>query len=247
MDDNELKIFKVIANFVKELEPLFGSKQKTVALYDHLIQRTALVHKKSILKHVTGFRNFCSENQEAILAKDASKITVDKIVYSTKVYLDMSEIFRLSPDNQTRNTIWEYLLTLSALLDPTSKAKQVLQSSRGKKGGREAEFLGDIISKVEASVDPDVDNPMAAIGGILSSGVFTELIGGMSQGLQDGSLDLGSLIGTVQNLVIGMNNEAGAEGDSTMNQINSMMGALNTVAPKVEEIKEEAELEKDEQ
>lgn len=241
--DTDLKTFRLIANFIKELNNLFGERERPIKLYTHLIERTALVHEKPIQKHISAFRSFCNENQEAILSNDASKITLAKIAYSTKVFVDMPKVFRLS-DKQTQQTIWEYLLTISALLDPTSKAKQILQETKAKqkeKGGKEAEFLGDIISRVEQSVDPDVDNPMAAVGNILSSGIFTDLISGMSSGLQNGSLDLGSLIGTVQQLVVGMQGgEGNSESDPNMNVLNNMMGTLNSVATKVEEVEDES-------
>jgi hypothetical protein len=244
--DTDLKTFRLIANFIKELNDLFGEKERPIRLYSHLIERTALVHEKPIQKHISAFRNFCSENQNAILTKDVAKISINKIVYSTKVFLDMPRIFRLA-DKQTQGTIWEYLLTISALLDPTSKAKQILQENKAKqqeKGGKEAEFLGDIISRVEQSVDPEVDNPMAAVGSILSSGIFTDLISGMSSGLQNGDLDLGNLIGTVQKLVVGMQGSSESNDSSpNMNMLNDMMGTLNTVTNKVEEIESNPEEE----
>ena len=240
--DNDLKTFGIIADFVKELNDLYGERERPLRLYAHLIEKTAIRNTQPIKKHISAFRNFCSENQDAILEKEASKIKVGKIVYSTKVFLDMEKIFSMS-DAQTRTTMWDYFLTISALIDPTSKAKQILQETKAKqqaRGGKEAEFLGDIISRVESSVDPDADNPMAAVGSILSSGIFTDLISGMSSGLQNGDLDLGSLIGTVQKLVVGMQPDGG-EADPSMNVVNSMMGSLNKAASKVEEVEEAPE------
>ena len=241
--ENDLKTFGIIANFVKELDPLFGNSQRTIKLYARLIERTALVHTKPIQKHLNAFRSFCTENQDAILTKDRKLIKLPKIVYSSNVYLDMNEIFSRS-DRQTQNTIWKYLLTISALLDPTSKAKQILKESKDEKGGNEAEFLGDIISRVESSVDPNSENPMAAVGSILQSGIFTDLISGMSSGLSDGSLDLSNLIGTVQKLVVGMQGtDPGDVDSSSMNMLSGMMGTLNSAANKVEEIDENKEIE----
>lgn len=240
--DNYLKIFDIIADFVKELNDLFGEKERPLRLYSHLIEKTAIRNTQPIRKHIKAFQSFCSDNQDAIMAKDVGQIKVGKIVYSTKVFLDMDKIFALA-DKQSRGVIWQYFLTISALIDPTSKAKQILQETKAQqqvKGGKEAEFLGDIISRVEQSVDPEVDNPMAAVGSILSSGIFTDLISGMSSGLQNGELDLSNLIGTVQKLVVGMQPEGGEDGPD-MSVVNSMMGTLNKVATKVEEVEEAKE------
>jgi hypothetical protein len=235
--NNDLKIFGVIANFIKELSPVFGKEQRSLTLYSHLIERTALINKKPIQKHISAFKNFCIQNQDAILEKNKDKICEGKISYSSKVFIDMDQIFDICKDKHTENTIWEYLLTIAALLDPTSKARQVLKESKEKKGGREADFLGEIISKVENNVGTNTDNPMAAIGSMLQSGVFTDLISGMSNGLSDGSLDLNSLIGTVQTLVSGMNQESDGTPDQNMDMLNNMMNTLTTVSKnQIEEI-----------
>ena len=65
----------------------------------------------------------------------------------------------------------------------------------------EDDFLSNIMNKVESSVDPNTDNPTAALGQIMSGGLMTDLMGSMTSGMQDGSLDLGKLMGSLQKMV----------------------------------------------
>ena len=92
------------------------------------------------------------------------------------------------------------------------------------------DFLTNIIDKVEQNVSPD-DNPMQAISSIMKSGVFQELISGMGNGLQNGTLDLNKLMGTVQSMVKDINHENGGgsgETDDSMNMINTLMSSMQT-------------------
>ena len=67
---------------------------------------------------------------------------------------------------------------------------------------------------------------MEAIGEIMKSGVFTELIDGMNTGLQNGELDLPKLMTTVQTMVSSLTE--GQEGADDMNDVlNTMMGSMD--------------------
>lgn len=231
--DTSLITFKAISNFTKDLAEVFEEKHRPLKLYAHLINKTTIAHDKPIQKHISAFNKFCIANREAILEKSVAKISKSKISYSDRVFIDMKNIF-LHADIETQSVIWKHLLTISALVDPTGKARQVLKEQVEKGGGGEVNFLSDIISKVESSVDPN-SNPMDAVSSIMKSGIFTDLVQGMGNGLQDGSLDLSKLMGTVQNMVTKISSDAGEQegGEQAMNMINTMMSSLNagTKAP----------------
>jgi len=155
-------------------------------------------------------------------------MTNNKIEYSQRVFIDMKDIFRIS-DKDTTKIIWEHLLCISALVDPAGRAREVLKKNleNGKTSSQETSFLTDIISKVEEHVDPDA-NPMEAVSSIMKSGIFTDLIGGMNNGLSNGSLDLGKLMGAVQGMVSTLGDQTGGdpEADNAMNMLTTMMGGL---------------------
>jgi hypothetical protein len=225
--DYNLLTFKAISDFTKELGEIFGSKNKnhSLKLYEHLLNKTTLTHEKAISKHIEAFREFCIANREAILNKDPTLLVQNKVIYSSRVFIDFSNIFKES-DNETSFAIWKHLLTISALVDPAGKAKKVLQES---KDSKEANFLSDIINKVESNVKPN-SNPLEAVGSIMSSGIFNDLISGMNSGIQNGELDLGKLMGTVQTMCasLGDLNPPGGGGGTPSGE-NPMGNILNNL------------------
>ena len=227
MTDTSLITFKAISNFTNCLEEVFGTEHRFLKLYAHLINKTQIAHEKPILKHIEAFRLFCVSNREAIEEKNHKNFKMNNITYSDRVYIDMTLIFD-SADKETSAIIWKHLLTISALVDPTGKAKQLLkESTKSGNNGTEANFLTDIIEKVEQNVDPNA-NPMEAVSSIMQSGVFQDLVSGMGEGLQNGDLDLSKLMGTVQSMVGNLNQDPNSENgsDDAMNMMNTMMANI---------------------
>ena len=225
MSDTSLITFKTISNFANDLADVFSEKHRPLKLYAHLINKTTLSHEKPIQKHIDAFKQFCIANRESISNRTIN-LENEKIVYSKRVYINMKEIFEVA-DAETTRVIWMHLLTISALVDPAGKAREILKEEAEKGGGGEINFLSDIISKVEANVNPN-SNPMEAVTAIMQSGIFSDLVSGMGTGLQDGSLDLGKLMGTVQKMVTKLSDDAGDHegGEQAVNMINTMMSSL---------------------
>lgn len=219
---SNLVVFKSISNFINELEGVYGEKQRSLVLYNHLINKTTLVHDKPIQKHVNIFKEFCVNNRDAILDKDKSKIKGGIIEYSEKVKVDIKSILDEESDRENLNVIWSHLLTLLAMVDPTSNARKVLQEAeKNGKGGNEINFLTDIIDKVEKNVDvSDTENPMNAINGIMQSGLFQDLVGDLGKKIDEGSLDVGKLVNSVQDIV--------SQQPGGNDIISTMMGTLSS-------------------
>ena len=226
--NNELIPFKAISSFIAALNEAFGAQHHPVKLYDRLLSKTTLSNDRIIKKHIEFFRLFCVSNRDCIVAKN-KKLVEPVITYSDRVFVDMSVIFEKS-DSETSEIIWKHLLTISALLDPAGKAKDILKNNNTK----EADFLSDIINKVESNIKPNA-NPLEAVSSIMQSGVFNDLLSSMNNGMQDGSLDLGKLMGTVQTMCSSLGNlnpggsEGGAPGGAPdmMNMINTMVSNMN--------------------
>ena len=123
--DTSLVTFKAISTFCTALEEVFGEDSRELKLYTHLISKTTLSHDKAISKHIDAFRLFCTENRDALESKDVSKLVENKIIYSDKVFIDIACIFNTS-DKDTSTVIWKHLLTIATFVDPTSKARQIL-------------------------------------------------------------------------------------------------------------------------
>lgn len=106
-------------------------------------------------------------------------------------------------DLETTNVIWQHLLVITNSVDPSEEAMEILKKSLEEKSN-EGAFLSNLVQKIEKNVDPNSSDPMAAIMGLMSSGVFTDLISNMNSGMQDGSLNIGKLFGTVQGMMSSM-------------------------------------------
>lgn len=227
LTDNSLITFNAISNFTTCLCEVFGPTNRSLKLYAHLISKTTLSHDIPIKKHIAAFREFCVANREGITTKNGALLH-ENITYSARVYIDIAGILKRA-DRETTDVIWKHLLTISALTDPGGNAREILKDSVNKSGGTttESDFLSNIIGKVEQHVDPNA-NPMEAVAAIMKSGIFTELVGGMGNGLQDGTLDLSKLMGTVQKMVTSLsaNVDDSSVGDP-MNMMSSMMSNLS--------------------
>jgi hypothetical protein len=250
-EELNLITFNAIAQFVNGLNGLFGKKYRSLALYNRLISKTTIMHQNAISKHIQVFRKFCTENRSSIVNRNTN-FTDNVIFFSESACIFMNEVFELTEkeedSEEIKDGIWKHLLTISALVDPCGRAKEILKKSKEdfesfdesvsnlktNVSGNEAKFITDIIDKVENSIDPNAKDPMAAVSSIISSGVFTELIGNMNQGMQNGQLDIGKMLSVVNGLVSSIGNSQGDEGsmndnpmnDNPMNMLSSMMGAL---------------------
>jgi hypothetical protein len=225
--NHNLITFKAISSFVTELSEIFSEKNHSLKLYARLLNKTTLSHETAIKKHIESFRIFCFDNRDALENKKAELFKNPSVEYSSKVFIDFSNIFK-EADSETKNIIWKHLLTIAALVDPAGKAREILKNSKETK---EANFLSDILEKVETNVTPN-SNPLEAVSSIMSSGIFTELISNMNNGIQDGSLDLGKLMGTVQQMCTSLNVDGGdgsmeeTLNSTPMSMLNSMMTSM---------------------
>lgn len=196
LTDEQLCSFKAISNFVLALGGEFGSRQHSLALYARLVEHTTLSHENAILKHIEQFRNFVTANQVAIETSDEKAIVQDTITYSEKTFINMKHVFVMA-DADTKKVIWSHLLTILGIMFPSSQAKEILRKMKTHKKTAETELVGDMISKIVPHLNADETNPMQAVLGLMQSGVFSELVGTMQKGMDSGSVNVQSLLGTV--------------------------------------------------
>lgn len=215
MDNNTALAFNTICNFIRDLNASFGNKQKTLLLYGHLIEKTGLIHIDPVKKHINIFRSFVEENQDAIEKMDKSLFKTRSISYSDKVAIDIRSIFEMC-DKEEERVVWTHLLTISAVLNPLGNAKQILKEfSTSKKnssgGGSSENFLKNIMDKIGSEVegcDADNMNPMQMIGNMMSSGAMNDIFQSISSGINDGNLDLSSMMNTMQSMVTNLSSMA---------------------------------------
>lgn len=209
MSDPTLLTFKCICNFIKDVNDSFGKHQKSLLLYAALIEKTGIIHEEPIKKHIACFHDFVHKNEDAIMQKNVGAFQDYRIQYSEKVFIDMKDVFMRADKDETE-VIWKHLITLLAVLEPSSQAKRMLKEEQEKKQKRgdtanEEQFLTNIIDKVSNQIEPGTQNPADMMTNLMSSGVFTDLVENMNQGLTNGELDLGKMIGSLQNMIGSLN------------------------------------------
>lgn len=244
-EEMEFKLFKTINNFVSNLNDCYGSKQKSLQLYARLISKTTIGHQEPMRKHISAFEKFCKDNRSAIINKNEKELVTNCISYNEKVFINMKLVFAEAVRKE-KPIIWKHLLAIYAHIDPTSKAKELLRESMDNEkneGGKEEDFINDIFDKVGNNIEPE-GNPLQAVGSLMSSGVFTDIVTNMTSGLESGELNLGKLMGTMQGMVSTIGDmaekENGMQGpppemSQMLNQMNTMMSTLNTQMEQTEQ------------
>lgn len=216
---NYILSFKAIHSFIAALNEEFGKKNKALKLYGRLIEQTTFSHEFAIKKHVKCFMEWCIKNREEIYAKKYQQLR-GNVSYSDKVFLNIKDLFKIA-DTEQRNVMWQHILTISALVDSTGRAKQILKQNY--QDSNESNFLTDIIEKVEGSIDPTNPNPMDAIGKIMSSGVFTNLVSSMNEQVNSGELDITKMLSVVQSMV----GTVSKEQPEMSGLLSGLMGSIN--------------------
>lgn len=215
--------FKAICSFVNDLNTFFGAKQKSLKLYARLINKTPFTNEEAIKKHILCFSHFCVANRKAIREKNVTELTHKHIVFTKdKIYINMELIFTTaSSEPELTKDIWSHLLTISALIDPSGGAKQVLmtettETKEAKTSASDDPFLG-MINKVQGSIKPDA-SVSDIFSSVMQSGILTDLMTGM----QSGQLNIGQMLGSIQKVL----NSAGGDADPQMQSMMNMMGSM---------------------
>ena len=209
--EDTIFLFKCIVDFIHCLRDLYGENQHSLELYDLLMEKTGIVHEEPIKKHIHLFYEFVRENEEAIIENSPTLMKQWKIEYSEKVFIDLKPIFEDCSEGDIK-VLWQHLLTLLAVLIPTSQAKQILREQKNKKkkkskkkhssGNNEDDFLTNIMDKVGKQIDPSkTSNPAEMMTGIMSSGLFGELMEDMNKGMSSGDLDINKMMGSLQGMI----------------------------------------------
>lgn len=186
-DNTTLVAFKAICNFVKDLNFAFGDRLPPLQLYAHLLDKTGLINEEPIRKHISIFQDFVDKNEEAILQKSVSLLQDNHVLkYSEKVYINLNGVIQLS-ETEDIGTLWTHLLTITAILKPTSRAKDILRQHRHELMTIEEETVPvspSVSASAPASASASAGNadPFQNIGNLLET-----LMGGMGSFANNGA------------------------------------------------------------
>lgn len=238
LDEKSLMVFKLIMDFTEELEQIIGNKYKGLRLYNRILKKTKIGNSTAIHKNLRLFTNFCVKNREQILTQNA-EFPEPKIQYSENVIINVHTIFELvATDSSTVKTTWQYLLTFSALLDPESNAKEVLQkvksssptpSDNTDNKSTEKDFITGIISKIEKNVGAN-PNPAQIMQTVLQDGVISDILGGLDKGVNNGDFNVNGLLSSVQSMISNLGDQTKDDPDAkkAVGMLSSVSGMLSS-------------------
>lgn len=220
--EREINAFQAIREFSNDLDEMFGRKKKrsSLAMYNRLIQKIELDDEASIAKTLSGFHGFFMLNSKYVIETDAiSKLprgTIIKYGISDTICIDIQH-FIYEADDETKEVIRQHLLVIYGLLNPESRkvASDELEKSINSlnidESTNEGKFLGNFFKGANETLanTPQPDNPMAAITGLLTSPIFTNLLAGLEQGVKSKTIDPAKMMGGLQSALGGMVAEMG--------------------------------------
>lgn len=226
--DTEILAFKAIFSFINDIGEIYKNKQKSLCLYYRLINKTTFNNTLAIKKNIDIFKTFIETNNQAIINKNINLFNKNTIEYSDNVFINIVHILKLSKDDGNEDCIWQHLTTILAILDPSKGAKKLLKNKESinidSDGSLESNFLKDIVNKVETNIDP-AQNPAEALNSVMSSGILTDLMTSMTSGMENGELNLGKLMGSVQNMV----SQVSKDNDNIPNELATMTENLGNM------------------
>lgn len=222
LSGDELYAFQTIQDFINNLHDYFGKQCHSVSLYHRLVEKLSFSDHDLITRHLKTFKQFCVSNRDAILNKDSTRLSPIRIDFSAKIYIDVPWILG-NADEETTGVIWEYLITISALLDPSSRAKELLQTLQS--GSKEEQFLSTMIESVGEQVGSmPTQNPMEMLGGLMNS----NMIGTMMSSMNNQNLDMGKLMQSMQGLMKNVQSEIEKSDDPLIQNLVQMVSQMPT-------------------
>jgi hypothetical protein len=219
MDQNTILAFNSIACFVKDLNEAFGNKNKSVALYNRLLEKTTLQDTEAINRHITQFKQLFNNNPNYF---STFELISPNITYSERVYINLSNVLNLA--NQTeKDVINKHLECIYGFIfggKPVNVTQPVTQPVNLTP---ENKFMQTICENVKDTIEnSDTKNPMEILNGLNSSGFMNNMMQNLQSGTENGELNIDSLMG----MVSGMLKQAGPEGEKMESTVNGLMTDL---------------------
>lgn len=211
----DLAAFQTIVDFVTNLHNYFETKIHSIALYHRLIYQKSFQDDELILRHVNIFRNYCKDNREALKERDENKFNSKRISFSDRIYIDLEYIFS-HVDAETKKIVWEYLLAISAHVDPQNNTKEILRQ----------------LQTAPAASSQPAFNPMEMLGGMMGNPMLGGMMATLQQSLTNGNIDLAKLVSSITPIVENVKKEIEQSDDPNIkNMIQMIQGAVGGSEP----------------
>jgi hypothetical protein len=196
MDGNNSAIlFKSIINLAEDLTESFGDASTPLKLFYKNLEQITFTQKDKIEYNNSLFKEFVVSNSSGILSRNFAVFQTTCVSQTEKAFIDFDYIFKIASD-ECKHYIWAHLLTILAIADPASQAKNNLNIFQ--QGAAKNDVLGNVIKKIEKEItDSPTDNPVELISKIMQSGTFADIMADLTRSAENGEIDLASLASSV--------------------------------------------------
>jgi hypothetical protein len=210
MEANTVQAFTAIKQFVDALADIYDKKKgvSPLGLYRRLLTfvKADQSEKINIQKFLRGFYEFYKTNNVHLVSNNLAQIPRGThIVYSKNAYIDIKKfIYKSHRDGDILQQIRIHLLTIQAFLETDdAKADFLLQKvSETENLSAEDTFVNNIVQKAQTAInnldDETTNNPMAAVSGLMKSGILTDMIVGLQTQVGSGQMDPSRLLQSMQ-------------------------------------------------
>lgn len=209
MDPNTVQAFSAIKQFVAALAEIYDVTREVspLLLYKRLLTfvKSEPREQKNIRKFLQGFVRFYQAHNTALVSNKLKRIPRGtRIPYSKNAYIDIQKfIYKAADSPETLKQIRVHLLTIQAFLESDdTKAELLLQEVSAFESTAEDKFVGSIVKKAQKAIegfDPaTAENPMAAVTGLMQSGVLTDMVMGLQTRVGSGEMDPAKLLQSMQ-------------------------------------------------
>jgi hypothetical protein len=230
MSSDTKSIYAKIVAFVSELKNVFPDEP--IKLYYKLLKNTSITNTEGIEKHNQIFKDWILKNGELIKENKIQDCSEDGICFSNRVYIPIQKLAK-DADKETYAALCSHLKLLLYMFEPSDELANALIQVENKNESTESDFIDNFMTKIETNFkDKEFNNPMEAMMSMFSSGVFTELVETMKDGVNNKTLDLNKLLGDVQGMVGGLNGSgAGPDLSSMLNGLGGSQQADTDASP----------------
>ena len=195
-------MFKIISNFVEDLDSMYGAEIPQLRFYHILLQSSACDTEQGQEKQIGIFKDWVLKYQTDILDMNSTAI-VEPIKHSDKVFIDLNQVLKLSKRCDV-DTIYKHLLLILAKANPQCDAKHKLKViCQEKKKGDSEGFIKDLVEDISQSININEQNPDigSVLNNIISSGAMAKIFSSVQTAMSNGDIDIGDLIKSTQNIV----------------------------------------------
>lgn len=206
--------------FVKELKNVFPRPE--VKLYYKLLKETNIDNETALEKHVSIWKDWMEPNKSAIIDGELDKISSEPISFNARIFIPLCSLIA-NADKDTKKVILQHCRLICYLFWPSEDLKTALVTKKA----HEEEFMDNFFDKVQTSFqNKQVSNPLEATMQIFQSGVFNELVEGLTSGIENKTLDPNRLYDNLAGMMsnMGINPSGG-------NFMNMMSGMLSGSGP----------------